>query len=85
MSNMELKEAYERFYHGMRKASDCAKKLAHSQKDKNFLAIAASLDMMCAQGTKLYESPGLSPQESLNMVDRLMAKNVIQQSSKRLQ
>lgn len=69
MSAMEHKESYERFYHGLRKASSRMRELAGVTKNKDWLSIAASMEDVFQQGKKFYASKPLTDGQVMGMTE----------------
>lgn len=74
MSVMEHKESYERFYHGLRKASSRMKELSLLVKNKDWLSIARSLDELVHEGRKFYASKPMAEQKIIQMTDERAAE-----------
>lgn len=75
MSDMEHKESYDLFRQSMRKAADCAHKLAKEQQNKAWLAVAQQFEIMLHNGEKLYNQPGVTHQEAVRMADELIERH----------
>lgn len=74
MSVMEHKESYERFYHGLRKASSRMKELSALTKNKDWLLIAKSMDELIHEGRKFYASKPLTEGQVIGMTDARAAE-----------
>lgn len=70
MSDMQEIESIERFVEGMKKAASRARELALSQKNTDWMKVAAMLDGVRANGVKLYNGASMNRQDALSMLDR---------------
>ncbi len=67
-SEMTDKESAERLDHGLRKAADALRKIAHVRKGTDYLLLADGVDKLRYNGKTLFNQKQIKRQEALDMI-----------------